>query len=245
METNESGLSPERFGSPQYFETPDGGYAMGQFSDRGNFNPFEAPPGLSPLPPGSIQGYNPNSIQRKMGAETDAQVAAIPKLADANHQAELATTINQRTQAIDESQEKQQTMNKWIDDAIENAGFWTTGLAGTALEIIPGTPAFDLVASIDTIKANVGFDKLQDMRNNSPTGGALGQVSEFENRLLQAVLGNLENSQSTEQLKTNLNELKMLIDQVVNRGIGKFEADYNAEPSAEDIIGDAMRIINE
>lgn len=245
MEKSRAGLSPERFGSPVYFENADGGFDMGQFSDRGQFKPFEGVPGMSPLPPGSVQGYNPGAITRKAETETDAQVSAIPRLARAEYQANLDTTINQRSQQITESQDKQATMEKWIDDAIDNAGFWTTGLAGTALEVIPGTPAYDLVAAIDTIKANVGLDKLQDMRNNSPTGGALGQVSEFENKLLQAVLGNLENSQSTEQLKGNLQELKVLIDQIVNRGIGRYEADYGSAGGGEDVVSEALKIISD
>jgi len=62
----------------------------------------------------------------------------------------------------------------------------------------------DTAANIDTIKANVGFDKLQAMREASPTGGALGQVSDFENRLLQAVLSNLDQAQSEQQFLDNL-----------------------------------------
>jgi hypothetical protein len=75
------------------------------------------------------------------------------------------------------------------------------------LRNIPATQAHDLVKVIDTVKANVGFDKLQQMRAASPTGGALGQVSDFENRMLQSVLGNLETSQSQEQLLYNLRRL--------------------------------------
>ena len=69
----------------------------------------------------------------------------------------------------------------------------------------------DLRETLDTIKANIGFDKLQDMRANSPTGGALGQVSEFENRLLQAVQGSLDQSQSAAQLKQNLEQVKQML----------------------------------
>ena len=61
---------------------------------------------------------------------------------------------------------------------------------------------------LDTIRANVGFLQLQEMRNNSPTGGALGQVSEFENKLLQSVKGSLDQYQSSEQLKANLEQIK-------------------------------------
>src|SRR5690606_3574220 len=68
--------------------------------------------------------------------------------------------------------------------------------------------ARNLDALLTTVKANVGFDRLQAMREASPTGGALGAVSDFENRQLQATLGNLEQSQTPDQLKYNLQRFK-------------------------------------
>lgn len=95
-----------------------------------------------------------------------------------------------------------------IDRAIGMADGWTTGLFGGASQFVWGTPAFDLAKTLDSIKANIGFDKLQDMRDNSPTGGALGQVSEWELVLLQSVLGSLEQAQSKEQFVYYLNRIK-------------------------------------
>ena len=116
-----------------------------------------------------------------------------------------------------------------IEKALELAGGWTTGFVGNLIGGIPGTPAYDLARTLDTIKANVGFDRLQEMRNNSPTGGALGQVSEMENRLLQSVLGNLERSQSREQFDANLNRLReVYLDIVHGPGAWSFDAEGNA-----------------
>ena len=55
-----------------------------------------------------------------------------------------------------------------------------TGMAGAAMEGIPGSAAHDVSKLVDTLKASIGFDALNRMRQNSPTGGALGQVSERE-----------------------------------------------------------------
>jgi len=158
--------------------------------------------------------------QQVRGQEAaDIQVNTRDRLANAEFQRELNQRVQRRVVDFERTQQKQTFIDGLIDGAIENSNAFTTGLGGTLLEFIPGTPAFDLVAQVDSIKANVGFDKLQQMRSDSPTGGALGQVSEFENRLLQAVLGNLENSQSTDQFVSNLRELKTQLDQIVNRGI--------------------------
>lgn len=59
----------------------------------------------------------------------------------------------------------------------------------------------------NSIVSNIGFDRLQQMRNDSPTGGALGQVSDTENRLLQAALGSIDLSQSEDQLIRNINRV--------------------------------------
>lgn len=81
----------------------------------------------------------------------------------------------------------------------------TTGLGGAILSNIPGTDARDVKALITTVTSQVGFDRLQKMRDESPTGGALGQVSERELSQLNASLSNLEQSQSYNQLRENLN----------------------------------------
>jgi hypothetical protein len=90
---------------------------------------------------------------------------------------------------------------------IESNPNLTTGIGGVLTGWVPGQPSFNLNSLIDTVRSNVGFDKLQAMRDASPTGGALGQVSQQENLLLQATIGNLATSQGTEQLVDNLNRV--------------------------------------
>ena len=79
-----------------------------------------------------------------------------------------------------------------------------TGWTGSLLSAVPGTPAHDALNSINTIEAAVGFDRLQKMRDDSPTGGALGQVTERELALLSQSLGSLKQSSSREQFVANL-----------------------------------------
>lgn len=94
-----------------------------------------------------------------------------------------------------------------------------TGLPGAIGKNIPGSAANDLRATLETVKANVGFDKLQAMREASPTGGALGQVSDFENKLMAAVIGSLDQSQTEAQLRFNLERVKLVYEKIVNDGI--------------------------
>lgn len=102
---------------------------------------------------------------------------------------------------------KSDVVTSTIDEVLPRVGAATAGF-GSLLGAIPGTPAADLAANIDTILANVGFEELQAMRDNSPTGGALGQVAVRELELLQATRANISNSQSPAQLKRNLIKLR-------------------------------------
>lgn len=84
----------------------------------------------------------------------------------------------------------------------------STGLVGGVLRSVGGTQAKTLDELTKTIKANIGFDRLQRMRDESPTGGALGQVAIQELEALQASLGSLELSQDDAQLIRNLERLE-------------------------------------
>ncbi|MCK9602121.1 MAG: hypothetical protein M0R06_23955, partial [Sphaerochaeta sp.] len=95
-----------------------------------------------------------------------------------------------------------------VDLAMEKLSGWTAGLGGALLKSIPGTEAKNFSGFLDTLKANIGFGVLQDMRNASKTGGALGQISDRENVLLSSVLGSLDQAQSVEQIKANLTKIK-------------------------------------
>ena len=59
-----------------------------------------------------------------------------------------------------------------------------------------------------TIGANISFEYLNAMRQSSPTGGALGNVTERELKFLQSVAGSLDQAQSAEQLLENLQRLE-------------------------------------
>lgn len=171
-------------------------------------------PEVGTIPPGFELRTNPEtnglSLQPIPGGPADAKAkAAADKDAQGRQNAVLSNTI----------------VSQDIDRAIEiteSATLPTTGLVGNFLKDLPGTAALDLNKILDTIKANTGFDRLQEMRNASQTGGALGQVSEFENRLLQATRGNLEQSQSKEQFLRNLRRLGVISDVIVN-GLGTDE----------------------
>lgn len=95
-----------------------------------------------------------------------------------------------------------------LDKAEKLVSYMTTGLIGSQMRKVPGTDAYDLNRVIDTIKANIGFEELRQMRLDSPTGGALGQVAIRELDMLQATLGNLDTAQDPDTVRANIKAVK-------------------------------------
>lgn len=109
---------------------------------------------------------------------------------------------------------------------VEKSPLLTTGLIGSIASQVPGSPGYDLKAKVDTIKANVGFDRLAELRASSPTGAAVGQVTEKENAYMQAALGSLDNAQSKDQFLNALGDVERIYQDIVS---GK-SADPNYRP---------------
>jgi len=84
----------------------------------------------------------------------------------------------------------------------------------SAFPTIPGTESADFEALIETTRARLGFEELAKMRAASPTGGALGQVTEKELSFLQSAVQNLSIGQSEKQLKENLNLIIASLDRL-------------------------------
>lgn len=96
-----------------------------------------------------------------------------------------------------------------IDEALRLADeFGTTGAVGQVIGKVGGTDAYAMRRAIDTIIANVGFDRLQRMRDESKTGGALGQIAVRELELLQQTIASLDPNLDAKTLKTNLKRVK-------------------------------------
>lgn len=70
--------------------------------------------------------------------------------------------------------------------------------------LIPGTPAHEARSALEEIKNNIGIDELQRMRQSSPTGGAMGNVSDRDIALLTGALGRLEVEDDPERMAENL-----------------------------------------
>lgn len=115
--------------------------------------------------------------------------------------------VNKARDAIGNKAERLTNMSDAIDRAVNMADDLSAG-AGAATKAVPGSPAANLAAQLNTIGSIVGLDELQRLRDNSKTGGALGQVTEAEHKLLQSVIASIDQSQSPSILRRQLKEVR-------------------------------------
>jgi len=94
-----------------------------------------------------------------------------------------------------------------VDELMGKVSRWTTGF-GSLFAGVPESSARNFQAELSTLKANIAFNELTQMREASKTGGALGQVSNLEMGLLESALGALDAGQSPDNIKAQLEKIK-------------------------------------
>ena len=163
-----------------------------------------------------IEKQRDREFKQQLAALTQANRSALTDV-----QREIAQTRldELKSKAADKEEKKQAAKDfainhasKVVQDVVAAKSLvsgTTAGLTGKGASFIPGTDAYNLQQRLLTIKANLGFDRLQQMRDASPTGGALGQVAVQELQALQATVGSLELGQSKEELKKNLDKIDL------------------------------------
>ena len=120
-----------------------------------------------------------------------------------------------------------------IDRAIKiinTANVPVTGLIGWAASGVPGTPAYELNSLIGeegTITTNESFDLLRQLKAESKTGGAVGQLSDPERRAMGAIHENLKQANNMEAVLNSLTSLKEFRSESVERLKNAYAEDFS------------------
>lgn len=179
---------------------------------KGSFLEYQQQGGGKPPQVGSIpQGYELVTGTNEQGETTLRYVPIKGGPADTAKQDEAARERTLRTAGVITG-----AIDK-IQDKLKTTTLPVAGFVGGNLAQIKGTNAYSVKALVDTIKANIGFETLAQMRKESPTGGALGQVSNQEIGFLQATLANLDQGQTTEDFEAQLTQLENIYNQVITK----------------------------
>lgn len=190
-----------------YEEMPDGNVRVVGYAQTPNMpaNPtyqYEGPKAQADLQARQIgnavdQATAPYAAPK---AAADARAAAAAaELKEIELQAERAKKGKSGAAAADALMRVITQIDNIAADASDNGGWGETGFTGARLRGWEGSAAYDLGQKLKTIDANLAFNELQKMRDNSPTGGALGQVTERELDLLRSTVANLDPNQSQEE----------------------------------------------
>ncbi|HGM6067141.1 TPA: D-Ala-D-Ala carboxypeptidase family metallohydrolase [Stenotrophomonas maltophilia] len=140
---------------------------------------------------------------KTQGAITQAAGTAAAE-AQAKEAAQRPKRIMQYRQALTTAG----NVEKSLDKALGLLSPYSTGFFGARSRDVEGSPSYNLAAELETVKANLGFDRLQQMRDSSPTGGALGAIAVQELVALQSTIANLDPNQSESQIRANLERVK-------------------------------------
>jgi hypothetical protein len=108
--------------------------------------------------------------------------------------------------------EMSQRINDSLTDLDGRVSNFTVGIgsraAGSIFDYLVGGEATNFAADLEALKAQIAFSALQEMRDASKTGGALGAVSERELSLLESNLAGLSPKQTPANFKKNLKRIR-------------------------------------
>lgn len=150
----------------------------------------------APIPAGFEANPAGGGIRPQPGGPQEMEMAAAKEKQETNKKAQTATYT---------------TMSKLIDGLVDEVDDTVTGAAAVK-KFAPGSRAMTVSERLDTLRANIGFEKLAAMRAASPTGGALGQVAIQELNFLQKSAGSLNQWQDAKELRRNLKLVKESLD---------------------------------
>lgn len=176
------------------------------------------PPGFVPVQPSAaplprvIEGpprEPPPQTPAQAEADTLANELARLRIADAAREAQ------ERTERAGRSRRDAAEVRGELQGVIDAArrarqrsaeGWFQTGVG--ADWIGANTPeGRALRGDIDVIASNTAFDRLQRMRTESPTGGALGSITERELQLLQNTVASLDPGQNDADFQRNMDTI--------------------------------------
>lgn len=133
-----------------------------------------------------------------------------------------ALEMEQALKAKQTQGERKETATDVITSAASQArnliekGSWVTGTPGRIASNLPESDAAELRRQIEVLKSNATIENLTAMRQASPTGGALGNVTEKEGAMLSAAAGAIDPNAGKEQLAKALDNYERTLLRVIH-----------------------------
>lgn len=121
----------------------------------------------------------------------------------------------------DARQDKRMTMTDTVTGAADAARalgseFGSTGIIGQGMSYWGQSDAAEVYRQVDVLKSTATIENLNAMRRESPTGGALGNVTEKEGAMLAAAAGALDPASGSERFQQQLDNYELTLMRVIH-----------------------------
>lgn len=263
------------YGTPIYGKGPNGEDQIGTFDKSGKFRPidtgnFQPTPGIKTIEtpqgtyvvgsksgaplggPAPVQGVQPapSQPQQSPGFYPADNRGKARDVKLGGEEGEKAATLGQAKTTLDSAVANIDRLSDAVKSISNDPALGKiTGIQGV-FPNWPGGRAANVQARLDNVTSQAGFAVLQAMRDASKTGGALGQVSDYENRQLQNNLAALSRAQDEKQYREQLQKIVEWGEGVKQRLQAAFDQDYarlpkpNQQPTTQAPQPTEMRTIN-
>ena len=104
------------------------------------------------------------------------------------------------------------------------------GFGGKTFSQLSGSTAADVAALLDPLKNQSFVSGLQAMRQASPTGGAVGNVSNSEGARFENLIRSLDQAQSPKQVQESLQKIIQFMDEAEKRVFNAYSRTYGTLP---------------
>lgn len=205
-------------------------------SDKFDYNFSPMPDGRVVIPDGKISPRAPSPTNLGPGFEPDPTTGGIRPMKGSDAEAARTAAKSAEAAKLQMHLNRADVILNTIHDVLPQVSGLSTGLVGGLSKAVPGTPAFDVGKRIDTIKANIGIEQLQAMRDASKSGSSgFGQLAVKELDALQSSMGNLELAQSKGQLLKSLSDVQEHYERWKN-AVSGVDPDAKPATAAESIL---------
>lgn len=189
-------------------------------------SPMQSPmPGSAIVPLPRVKG----EAEAGEAGKQSVRVTTEPQIAGGTKKAELQA---QKDMAFPDAQAQFEAALATIDNRLADIKRFRAHPAATRVigPLDAFTPNFGRArgaqAIYDALVATATLDELQQMRQNSPTGGALGNVSDADIRVLRQSIGALGQDQSEEDFNESLRIFEDRLKTARDRLIRRFKENY-------------------
>ncbi|HET6725889.1 MAG TPA: hypothetical protein VFH85_07785 [Gammaproteobacteria bacterium] len=149
-----------------------------------------------------------DALPAELAARTQADLDLETGKAALKEQAALTEQASESEGKLNQIRDRQNMVTSAIDDALAAPGFDAAFGIDYARGFVPNTDARNARLRVNTVTNQIRLNVLSDLKALSPTGGAVGQVSNEEGRVMEGYLGQLDWTLSDAEARRTMEKIK-------------------------------------